>query len=421
MRIRLPALLSVLLLTSFSARAQDAPKGPANLAEALAAAAAPLVLKDGKLQGAGAEAILQAAGETQFVLIGEDHGFAEPPEFAAALQRSLGAKRFDHFVTETGYHSVRELESIMRSDKGWPAVVDLCKRHPHALAFLFHEEDMRLAESFVRLGPGPRIWGIDQEMLMAPALNLELLERLAAKRDAATREKLATMAAKLRQRVAEIIAAKKYGSPMESLTEADFTALRALFPDKGEAREIVDDLALSAEIYKLNEISSYRSNRLRSRLMKRYFLQHYRAAEAKNPKPRALFKMGAFHAGRGRSGTNQFDIGNLVSELAEGNGGESVHLLVISPGGEKNGWYPWSADLADRKKPYQGEKLDDVIGVKPFFTAAAGRTDWTVFDLRPLRLRRVLRTGASPLTESLIFQYDFVVVTQNARAAKIIE
>ncbi|MBS0660166.1 MAG: hypothetical protein JSR82_18235 [Verrucomicrobia bacterium] len=406
-------------LASSMVRAEE--PAPQNLAEALRAGAKSWSLEQGRLSGPGGEAILEAARAAQFVLLGEGHGFADPPEFAGALQLSLGEKRFDYFVTETGFHAVRELESLLRGPRGWDAAVDLCRRHPHALAFLFFEEDLRLAESFVKLGPGARVWGIDQEMLMAPALNLELIERRAARADAAARKELSELTARLRRRTQEMIASKKYASPMAELKDADFALLRAAFPAPDEAREIVDDLALSAEIYRLQEVSGYRSNRLRSLLMKRYFMKHYRTAAAQGGTPRALFKMGAYHAGRGRSATNQFDIGNLASELAESNGFESTHILIVSPGGEQNRWFPWSADRAERRKAYPPGELDEVLGTKPFFEAAAARGGPTVFDLRPLRQRRAFRAGASPVTETLVFQYDFLVVTGPARPATIVE
>lgn len=410
----------VFIVVSVAAEEKPAPQ---NLAEALSSGGLAWSLQDGRLAGPGAMAVVEAAAAAaQFVLIGEDHGFADPPEFAGALQRTLGEKRLDHFVSESGHHAVAELESLLRGPKGWEAAVDLCRRHPHALAFLFFEEDLRLAESFVQLGAGRRIWGIDQEMLMAPALNLELLERRAAQAEAKTRDELAQLRARLQQFIREMIAKKEFASPIAQLRQADFALLRAHFPAPDEARAIIDDLALSAEIYRLNEVNGYQSNRLRSQLMKRYFMQHYRAAAAQSSKPpRALFKMGAYHAGRGRSGTNQFDLGNLASELAEANGFESAHILIASPSGEQNRWYPWTADRAERRKAYRRAETEDVLGTKPFFEAAARRGGPTVFDLRPLRLRRAWRAGASPQSETLIFQYDFVVVTGAARAATIVE
>src|SRR6478735_6149052 len=47
------------------------------------------ISRDG-LSGPGAATLLTPARAAQFILVGEDHGFAETPEFVEALRRSLG-------------------------------------------------------------------------------------------------------------------------------------------------------------------------------------------------------------------------------------------------------------------------------------------------------------------------------------------
>ena len=75
--------------------------------------------------------------------------------------------------------------------------------------------------------------------------------------------------------------------------------------------------------------------------MKRNFMHYYQAALKHQPQPRALFRLGAFHAGRGLSPTKLFDIGNLASELANSQGSHSLHILVIAAGGQVNRWFPF--------------------------------------------------------------------------------
>lgn len=420
MRFRL--VLSAILLLACPRAAWAEEAKPAGLAESLKSGALPLTLADGKLAGAGAQALLAAARSAQFFLLGEDHGFADPPEFAIAVQRALGEHRFDHLVIEAGYHSIAEAEAKLRGKQGAEALAELSRQNPSALSFMCYAEDCALAAEFVKLGPGRRLWGVDQEILFAAALNFELLQRLVPSRDAALQGKIAAYAQKMRAVTAEALAAKQLKTPLLTLQDADFNALREFFPQgNAAARALVDDMALSARIYRLGETSGYQSNRERSRLMKRYFMSQYQEAAQQARAPRAMFKMGAFHTGRGRSATNQLDLGNLVSELAEGQGGESCHVLLAGIGGFKNAWFPWSPDRADQKKPYLGSAALEIMGLKPLLEAAAERKEWTVFDLRPLRLRRAERAGASPATEALIFHYDFVVVVPELRPARYLE
>lgn len=44
----------------------------------------PLTLQDGVLGGPGATQLLEQLPSSQFILIGEDHGYANPPELALA-------------------------------------------------------------------------------------------------------------------------------------------------------------------------------------------------------------------------------------------------------------------------------------------------------------------------------------------------
>src|SRR5690349_21393202 len=88
-------------LGSAEVRAQTAEAPEANektFVDAVKARAMPLRIASSGLSGAGAEFLIAQATASQFVLIGEDHGFADTPRFAQGLQASLGDKRFDHLV-----------------------------------------------------------------------------------------------------------------------------------------------------------------------------------------------------------------------------------------------------------------------------------------------------------------------------------
>jgi len=87
--------------------------------------------RDG-LGGPGAATLLTPARTAQFILVGEDHGFAEIPEFVDALRRSLGKDAPENLVLEIGPESARRTTQAVRSDKLRELAVD----YPMAIPFL---------------------------------------------------------------------------------------------------------------------------------------------------------------------------------------------------------------------------------------------------------------------------------------------
>lgn len=140
----------------------------------LAARQQAIELKDGRLAGAGAAGLVQAAAEARFVLVGEDHGFADVPEFAGALMRSLDADAPGTLVVEVGPHSTRRIATALAADRS--DFDALNARYPAAWPFLNQQEDVDLAARFVAQGPHHLV-GIDQEFVLSPRLHLDALIR----------------------------------------------------------------------------------------------------------------------------------------------------------------------------------------------------------------------------------------------------
>ena len=65
-----------LVLLPACASLAEAPAGPPSMQ-----------IRGGVLTGEGADLILSELPDAQFILVGEDHGFADPPEIALALAR----------------------------------------------------------------------------------------------------------------------------------------------------------------------------------------------------------------------------------------------------------------------------------------------------------------------------------------------
>ena len=94
-----------------------------------------MTMVDGALNGEGADAIIAHIKGAQFILVGEDHGFADSPEIAAALARAARPFGFNHHVIEAGPISVDWVANILRRD-GVDGLADGLRGRPLALPFL---------------------------------------------------------------------------------------------------------------------------------------------------------------------------------------------------------------------------------------------------------------------------------------------
>ena len=87
----------------------------ASLDDVLTAARRPIVVRDGGLEGAGADVLKTAMAATPYMLLGEDHGLAEVPAFSAAVFRELAARGTRDLVLEVGPEAGRGLTRVLGS------------------------------------------------------------------------------------------------------------------------------------------------------------------------------------------------------------------------------------------------------------------------------------------------------------------
>lgn len=401
--------LMVLALVAASTAATAA--APETMAQALRAARTPLVVGPDGIRGEAAAALLERARAAQFILVGEDHGFADVPRFVLALDAALGGAAPRRLVVEVGPFGAQRLaEAVAGAD---PAA--LAKRHPGSTPFFEWQDDLALARRYVARGGVDALWGVDQEFILAATAHLEGLHALAP---AGGRATLDGLLARSRDADRELVeAGRPDAALLLSWGAADTATLRAAFAPTpaADAERRIEALAESATIYQLNATDGHASNRRRALWMKREFIRHWRAAAAADR--RAMFRIGAFHAMRGLTPTGQFDLGNLASELAEAEGGASLHVLVIAAAGTVNRKLPFLADEGLRKATYDGRRELAVLGAVPFVDAAADGS-WSLFDLAPLRRKAGLPESGGPLFARLVHGYDYVLVVPRATAAR---
>jgi hypothetical protein len=205
---------------------------------------------------------------------------------------------------------------------------------------------------------------------------------------------------------------------LSRMTASDFAGLRQAFAKApADTRDHIDALEQSAHVYRDQNDKPYDSNLARSQMMKRYFMAHYRAAQKKEPHPRAMFRLGAFHSIRGLGPRNLLDIGNLASELAASNGSRSLHILVVPGGGEINRWFPFVDDEAARHTPYDAKQELGEVGALPLLEASTAGEGWSLYPTEWLRTQRALRQAGGADFERAVFGYDAVVVIPRVHAA----
>jgi hypothetical protein len=204
------------------------------------------------------------------------------------------------------------------------------------------------------------------------------------------------------------------------MTAAEFAELRAAFSKApADARDLVDALEQSAQIYRDQNDKPYASNLARSQMMKRNFMANYRAAQKKEAQPRAMFRLGAFHSIRGLGPRNLLDIGNLASEIATSNGSRSVHILVVPGGGEINRWFPFAPEEAAKHAAYDAKEELGEVGALPLLEASTASEGWSLFPMEPLRMQRALRKAGGEEFERTVCGYDAVVVIPRVHAATL--
>lgn len=368
----------------------------------------PIAIEAGMLTGEGAKILLDSANRAQFIALGEAHLNRETPTFAEALLNSVKQDRFPYLAVETGSYSAEFLQDIVNSANPDVAIQKLFKRHPRSMPFVDHQGEFRLIRRFTTDGAEPdRIWGLDQEFFFSARFLLDELLRYSKTGQA--REYVAA----LKQRAEQGYSLYKTSGNRDSLlldtlTRDEIAELRKQLENE-DAREvvvIVNELEASREIYRAYaEKRYYANNAGRISLFKTNFMRHFNEVKSSTgDAPRVLVKMGSWHAGRGRSPVNHFDIGNFLSEFALALGENSYHIIVIAP----------SYVSGDEKK----DLTEQEPMILPF--AQLLINDQPVFvDLTKVRreMRRSILKQLPKDVVRVVYAYDAVIVMPEFNAA----
>lgn len=379
-----------------------------------------LIVRDGDFAGDGAAFLRAAIDGAQFVAIGEQHGTREIPDFATAVCRAMAPRGLDAIAVEAGPVAIGQVAPWTRRADGAALMGKAEAATPDFIAFFnWRPEFDFLGACQAAAGPRVAVWGLDQEFVGAPDL---LLREIVARGGHGSLGEIArpVLTACQAATAASIASGAWQDACVFKLPDADWARLRDAAAQSGDAdaRGLAAALRKTQHIYTAHESGhGYEANRERALLLKQNFLaDETRAAGLLGRTPRVLLKFGENHLYRGFDMTNQVDLGNFVTEFADGLGQTSLHIAIIGMRGtnaENAGPGRPSRSVAFQAETSPGS---DFAFMKPFFDQADAHA-MTVFDMRPFRPVFASLGPVDRETERLIFGYDLVVVSPAVHAA----
>jgi hypothetical protein len=413
--LRLFSFLGFLVLSGEPSA--DAQQG--TLAQLLQANRHPLTVQDGGFAGPGAAFLEKQLGEAQFVAIGEEHGTREVPQFVRATCRTMARNDLDALAIEAGSLVAAQLQLWTAQSDGVASLAAFEKHYPDSIAFFNWRQEFDLL-SHCRQETAPHtlhLWGLDQEFVGSPGFILQQIveTRPGAQAEATARRLQAQCAVDTQKGIAS---GNWKDGCMLRLSQQDLAKLQSELERTGNRRglELAAALIKTRHIYGTHESGDrYDANRERALLMKRNFLAEYQRLSTTTGKPpRVLLKFGANHLFKGFDETDLNDLGNFVTEFADGLGSTSLHIEILGIRGEDEAQFgPGQPDRALPKDTAPGP-------LAPLY-AEAYRGEWTLFDLRPLRSRFSSLGHVDRGLERLIFGYDLLVLIPRVTAQAAIE
>jgi len=373
----------------------------------------PLELKEEKLAGTGADLIRAELPKVQFILWGEDHGFADSAILLRALAREARPLGFKYHVVEVGPLSIRMIaETLARN--GLPGLHRLVHDVPLGIPFLSLNDDAELASDFLGQDEkgAPYLWGIDQEFIGSTPFHLQRLKEI-ARSDTAR-------AAAQRLLEEEKDAAAKAAQDKFLLVrfhDKDFDALAEQFKGEAEAEDIIAQLKESAAIYQLwMSGRNYENNARRSRLLAKNFLGAY--ANAADTQAKVVFKMGIEHVALGTTPVNTIDLGTLATSIARTNGRTALRIAFLPAGGHNLALAPKPGNPTMTEN-YQSKESKEFFAAIGLDATRLPKATWAVIPLEPIRQSFDNKgiDALKPFSHFLLLGYDYVVTTPDAKAA----
>jgi hypothetical protein len=413
-------LVSAALLaatTLLAASPAPSPSPTPNPTARILASRSAISFAGGNLAGPGADVLREATAGAQFVMLGEDHGTREIPEFADALFASLVPRGFHTIAVETGPVLAIKLRNWLASSNGRAQFVAFESSHGGTTAFYNWQDEYAFLEHAAAMTGGAlQLWGLDQELMGASKF---LLESMLAQRPGS--HSTALIHAMLAEDAADYAKAAQSGDPAQMFVlQVDPHALQVLKTSLARdgnvrAQRLLQGLIATRNVYVncCNALAS-QSNRDRALLMKQTLVAYLNAAGAYARPPKIFFKFGGEHLYRGVNPVRNLDLGNYIAEIGDGLGLRTVNVLVLGTDGKQSKFAgiakPWA--VATYKL---GDEDHDIFASLAPFVRATG-TSPMLFDLRLLRKHFSGVGIVDKEYERMVYGYDFLLLIPNTTA-----
>lgn len=363
--------------------------------------------------GPGWDTLQRAITRSQFVLLGEEpHGAAEIPGFANAVAQVLKPQAF---IAEISPYEAQQLNNLA-AQPGLPTAYQ--QRYPFSLSFYSWTEEFQFAQTLH--ARGIPIVGIDMHYVGNTGHLLDQMAELASTKRVKVKlhQQAQTYLTHDRQVYQPGNTLPFYLSTRSPAAIDSLVALTAheSLPVQQMAQALATSYAISRTYQTHTPLpTGFSGHQARVNLLKRNLLSQLKPYQlgATQRLPKLLFKFGTNHVGRDRSlGSNVFDIGNLVVNLADAQDSRSLHLLVVGKQGTQN-----TTDTFDHAHNSSPLTPQDNAYLRLFFNQSGA--SWQLVDLRPARqaLTKHLLTVENPLLERTLLDFDYLIVIPTVTAS----
>ncbi len=361
-------------------------------------------LKDGKLSGQGFDKLQEAIDGSQFFLLGEYHGEAGISYLTEALLPKLADEGYKHFAVEIGPTSAAKLTELVKSKNPQESIrtfynEQIALTGDIPIPFFDGIEDVEFLQ--VAMKEKFDLWGLDQEFIYG---YLFLVEELWKQNEFPERYRNQYEIA--REKIKEFYAVYAENEEIEVHDQIlnDETVLDFLKSmNKNECRccpDIAQEIIESCEIYHNWTNDLLENLEARTDMMKRHFLDYYNQANERMPK--VFVKMGGMHTGRGFTGNADFEIGNMLYELATINGSHSVHV-----GFATRYYLDMETGEVGDNLTYESEWVENMTPI----LAQGDMVEWQLIDLRPIKKLWINRERKlNTQIKKLIRSHDYIII-----------
>ena len=367
-------------------------------------------IKNGQIEGKGAEFLINEFAKTQIVMLGEYHGQKSISEFTGSIIPVLNKNGFKHMALEVGPTMGDFLNSLNAPN----VEKDLKKINQQyhtkdgediytPIPFFDTVEDAKFLDEAKK--HEWNVFGVDQEYYDSFPFLFDLMFGNLTENQKAHHKKLHQSAIDSLQSFyqREVEKGESYVTLIsESQVISEF--LKTMH-QADENAPLVEAFTKSVEIYKLNDDSRWYENyQTRIAYMKQLLRTEFEKEKFNVVNDKLLIKMGRLHLSKGTSPYAFNELGNTLTELCEYNG-----VTALGIGFETR--FHIENDVIMDELDSDSKYMQNYREFKKF----GDKYKWTILDLRPMRKDfhwhpQPLKGKLNAYLQELIVNYDILII-----------